>query len=367
MRKVILLLLALAAYPFAAITSVTLPNEDINGVDTPQVVWVDQNFDSLKVKQNKVIDTVNGLQGGTAAFTHLTASLPVFTNSSKRLTSNAMTGTGSVMMSVSPTTTGTLTGAAAAFSGNVVVNAFTTIGSNGQIVMSREGIVLNALAGDAYISFRNGSNVNSWDFGRDNGAMEIHAGTNTGTASHLRIQNAFGSATPGLIVDTENNRVGINDASPSVALDVGGAGIFTGTVTTDSLISPKFYEEGTFTATFTGMTTTVTGTARYVRIGKQVTICWPTLSGTSNSTSGAVTGLPAGIAPARPQVFPIPGQLIDNGNYVGTGLTPFVQVVSGGLNLGYTTDGSTASAVGGFFTASGTKGLNSFTLTYTLQ
>src|SRR6185436_2410705 len=58
----------------------------------------------------------------------LTASLPVFTTANKQLTTNAMTGTGSVMMSASPTTTGTLTGAAANFSGNVGVTGQLGVG-----------------------------------------------------------------------------------------------------------------------------------------------------------------------------------------------------------------------------------------------
>lgn len=72
--------------------------------------------------------TVGGTLGvtGVSTFTaqpilsSLTASLPVFTNGSKGLVSNAMTGTGNVMMSASPTTTGTLTAAAANFSAKVV-------------------------------------------------------------------------------------------------------------------------------------------------------------------------------------------------------------------------------------------------------
>ena len=35
------------------------------------------------------------------------------------------------------------------------------------------------------------------------------------------------------------------------------------------------YEEGSFTVTATGFTTAVTGTARYVRVGKQVTLHLP--------------------------------------------------------------------------------------------
>ena len=59
----------------------------------------------------------------------LTASLPVFTDASKGLVSNTMTGTGSVMMSASPTTTGTLTAAAINASGLVAMAAAATVGT----------------------------------------------------------------------------------------------------------------------------------------------------------------------------------------------------------------------------------------------
>jgi hypothetical protein len=58
------------------------------------------------------------------------------------------------------------------------------------------------------------------------------------------------------------------------------------------------YDEGTFTATATGMTTTVSGTATYVKIGRQVTLMLPDLTGTSNATTFTVTGLPAPLLPA---------------------------------------------------------------------
>lgn len=66
-------------------------------------------------------------QTGVATFTaqpilsSLTASLPVFTDASKGLVSNAMTGTGSVVMSASPTLTGTVTAATVSLTGNITI------------------------------------------------------------------------------------------------------------------------------------------------------------------------------------------------------------------------------------------------------
>jgi hypothetical protein len=52
----------------------------------------------------------------------------------------------------------------------------------------------------------------------------------------------------------------------------------------------------TFTATATGFSTAVTGTARYAVMGKMVILHLPDLNGTSNAATFTITGLPAGIA-----------------------------------------------------------------------
>lgn len=57
------------------------------------------------------------------------------------------------------------------------------------------------------------------------------------------------------------------------------------------------YDTGTFTVTATGMTTTVTGTAQYVKIGRQVLLGLPKLTGVSNATTLTLTGLPALLTP----------------------------------------------------------------------
>lgn len=59
------------------------------------------------------------------------------------------------------------------------------------------------------------------------------------------------------------------------------------------------YDEGSFTATGTGFTTSVTGTAAFVQVGKQVALFLPSLTGTSNATTFTVTGMPAGIQPTQ--------------------------------------------------------------------
>lgn len=65
----------------------------------------------------------------------------------------------------------------------------------------------------------------------------------------------------------------------------------------------KYYMEGTTTVTLSGITTVVTGTAKWTRIGNKVTLRLPALSGTSNTGSCAMTGLPAFITPSTNQSF----------------------------------------------------------------
>ena len=85
--------------------------------------------------------TFTGVATFTAApvMSALTAALPVFTNGSKALTSNAMTGTGSVVMSVNQTITGTLTAAAANYSGAVGIDGNFDVGNTKFIVAVASG------------------------------------------------------------------------------------------------------------------------------------------------------------------------------------------------------------------------------------
>ena len=74
---------------------------------------------------------LTGVATLTAApvFSSATASQAVFTNGSKALVSNAITGTGNVVMSASPTLTGTIAGAAMTLSGTLGVTGATTLSS----------------------------------------------------------------------------------------------------------------------------------------------------------------------------------------------------------------------------------------------
>lgn len=125
---------------------------------------------------------------------------------------------------------------------------------------------------------------------------------------------------------------------------------------------------GTFTGTLTGVTGTVTGTFHYTIVGNICTVSLANsanVSGTSNATSMTVTGLPAACQPATQNPL-VPVFVEDNGVGVlavasiapGSGTITFLKAVVSGTAVGF-------SSVG--FTSSGTKGLDSTVLSYSLQ
>lgn len=113
------------------------------------------------------------------------------------------------------------------------------------------------------------------------------------------------------------------------------------------------YDEGTFTVTLTGCTTSPTVTASYVRNGKSVVISIPQNSATSNTTACTVTGLPAALQPTTYQIGY--AAVFDTGaEFQGT----------------WWLDGTTITlyrgAFGAAFTNSGTKGHRTLTIAYAL-
>lgn len=115
----------------------------------------------------------------------------------------------------------------------------------------------------------------------------------------------------------------------------------------------------TFTITAGGFSGTVNGTARYEKIGNIVVLYIPGLSGTSDSTSFSLSGIPAAIRPARVQNIPVPVTR-DNGT---DGNLSWVQIATDGTGSVIRQDGAGASTP---WTNSGTKALSICTLTYIL-
>jgi len=115
-------------------TTATVTTGNITTVNATTVDATNVEVTNIKAKDGtaavQIADTT-GVVSVTAApiLTALTASQAVFTNASKALVSNAITGTGNVVMSASPTLTGTVTAAAITASGTVTGNGNWVLGN----------------------------------------------------------------------------------------------------------------------------------------------------------------------------------------------------------------------------------------------
>jgi hypothetical protein len=69
------------------------------------------------------------------------------------------------------------------------------------------------------------------------------------------------------------------------------------------LLNGFFYTTGTFTGTLGGVLETVTGTITWVKLGGTVFLSIPTMTGTSNSISLYLGGIPANLIPVSSIVY----------------------------------------------------------------
>lgn len=303
--------------------------------------------DRLAVKKATIADSL--------VLTAATASTILSVDANKRVTStlpSAVTFPGTVDVTGVQTNAARLTFStnASGSTASLWKSSTTGLTLEGATGSSYDFAILNP---SAQAIFRNPTGTQTVDFP---GAVAV-AGKLTGSdtiAAALGFRAGSAGAT-----DAQLYRSGANMWTTPDSLTVAGRVEVTGTVTADSIISPKFYEEGTYTATLTGVSGSVTGTARYVRVGKHVTLYMPTLTGTSNATTCTVTGAPASIRPARQQYFPI-NDVGDNGAlYSGIA----AMGTSGTLGFAFW---QTATTFQTTFTSSGVKGPGEFVATYSL-
>lgn len=114
-------------------------------------------------------------------------------------------------------------------------------------------------------------------------------------------------------------------------------------------------ESGSFTATLSGFTTTVTGTVQWKRSGSKIALLVPSaITGTSNATSMNMTGMPSSIKMATTRARPL-CVVKDNGSDV-LGLAS-IQLTADSNSISFG-----VGAAAGNFTNSGTKGLSAGTL-----
>ena len=112
---------------------------------------------------------------------------------------------------------------------------------------------------------------------------------------------------------------------------------------------------GQFTGVVTGVTTLVSDAIQFNKVGSTVTLKFLTMLGTSNSTACTITALPGYLRPVKQQVCVV--RVRDNSTFAyGNAI---VSEIDGTIVLGVGAD----SAV---FTASGAKGIESCTITYSL-
>lgn len=121
-------------------------------------------------------------------------------------------------------------------------------------------------------------------------------------------------------------------------------------------------DTGTFLATLTGMSAATTGTVTWVKIGNVITLTAPAITGTSNSTAMTMTGVPAAILPTTMRQL-VPMSVLDNGS--NTSGAADIQI-SGGTIVFNRIVVATGIYSSTGFTATGTKGLSLFSLTYCL-
>lgn len=123
----------------------------------------------------------------------------------------------------------------------------------------------------------------------------------------------------------------------------------------------ELYEEGTYTGTLTGCTTSPTVTVAYVKNGKTVTVrTSAVLSATSNTTACTVTGCPSHLFPATTQNVTIDRVLDNTLDNMG-----FINIGTGGVWSPFFWSAiNTRTAT---FTNAGTKGIGLVTMTYALQ
>jgi hypothetical protein len=162
--------------------------------------------------------------------------------------------------------------------------------------------------------------------------------SNVGGANFTSKWGTFNGVTTWVLLDSAfatDNEIGPNSGGTGTQLAFSGA-------TPTGL---RYFSRGSFTATLTGMSTTVTGTIRYSVEGAIVALSWPDITGTSNSTAMTVTGMPAVIAPVNAQV---------------TGMRVYDNATPTGGSCSIATSGTITCFKdwnSGVFTASGSKGL----------
>ena len=166
---------------------------------------------------------------GVATFTAqpivstLTASLPVFSDGSKGLVSNAMTGTGNVVMSASPTLTGTIGAASMTLSG--------TLGVTGVATLTAQPILSSLTASKPVFTDASKGLVSTGTLGTDQGGTNLTTYT-TGDILYASATNVLSK----LPIGTTGQHLIVSGGIPSWSTD-SALGTVTSVSWTGGLVS----------------------------------------------------------------------------------------------------------------------------------
>jgi len=244
---------------------------------------------------------------------------------------------GAVTMPVTLGVTGVTTATGGLTLGARFVNMTTTLSSNTTLSLVHSAIFADATSGTVTLTLP----AASGNTGLTYTIYKTDASANTVIVDGNAAETINGALTQTLAGNTGDSRIVI---------------ICTGT----TWKIQELYDEGTFTATYVGGTTSPTGTASFIRIGKSVTLLIPVISATSNSVGFSFTGLPVVIQPPTAQYFVVSG-MADNGTVLNV---PQLAQISNSTSMVFRS-GVTS---GGNWTSSGTKSVSTaITITYTLQ
>src|SRR5690606_32145741 len=234
-----------------------------------------------------------------------TASTILGVNGSKALISYTTSGSGTVVaLTAGPTFTGTIGAAAMTLSSTLGVTGATTLAG----MSATTGSFSSTLAVTGVATFTAAPVFSSATASQamfTNGSKQLVSNALTGSGNVVMSASPTLTGTIGAAAMTLSSTLstsGLHTASGGIQFAGGGSTL-------------TYYEEGTFTCTLSGCTTAPTGTASYTRVGKQVTIILPRLTGTSNETycdytAGSGT-VPSSIRPSITSNFP--AYLINNG------------------------------------------------------
>lgn len=212
-----------------AYSSVTPAMDSVTGTGTSGKIpiWTGPNTqgDSVISQSGSAISVA-----GTIAITSLTASLPVFTDASKRLVSNSMTGTGNVAMSDGPT-----------FTTNIGTDKITVSAGNFAYFASTgtTQLLINSI-GANYGTIQNDS-ANNWSLGYKT------TGTNTlGTA--VLSWNSSNLVTALSLQVTGTVGVGVAP-STNTLMDINGSNLSGNTSQYGLAVEPRFPSSATLKGT----------------------------------------------------------------------------------------------------------------------